>query len=81
MDYDVVWENTLDNGAYQCKVVRAEGDGYSGELVVSQDDEVIHREVVGLSYAARFGPDVADVAEWSERVVEVVDDPAKRSIS
>jgi hypothetical protein len=33
----------------------------------------IHREVVGLSYGAIFGPDVTDVSEWQRIAVEFVD--------
>lgn len=36
-------------------------DDYHGELTLSEGNQVLHRESVGLSYGAIFGPDVADV--------------------
>jgi hypothetical protein len=48
-------------------------DDYLGELTISEGDLVLHRESVGLSYGATFGPDMADVAEWQRIAVEFVD--------
>ena len=55
-----MWTSTLD-GKYEVTVTRT-GD-YYGELTISEDNQVLHRETVGLSYGAIFGPDVADVAD------------------
>lgn len=74
MQHNVVWTSTLD-GKYEITVTRS--DDYLGELTVSQGDLVLHRETVGLSYGAIFGPDVADVAEWQRIAVEFAD--GKRS--
>lgn len=75
---DVVWEQTVDNNEYQCKVVRVDGQTHEGELVVTRDGDVIHREQVGLAYGAIFGPDVEDVATWQDRCIQVIDDPDQR---
>jgi len=70
---NVVWENTVDDGAWKVEVVRT-GD-YTGVLTVvrAADDLEILREDVGLSYRAIFGPDVDDVAAWQARCIEVID--------
>jgi hypothetical protein len=48
-------------------------DDYLGELTISEGDLLLHREVVGLSYGAIFGPDAADVYEWQRIAIELVD--------
>lgn len=75
---DVVWEQTVDNNEYQCQVTRIDGKTHSGELTVTNDGTVIHREEVGLAYGAIFGPDVDDVATWQDRCIQVIDDPDQR---
>ncbi|HKU24530.1 MAG TPA: hypothetical protein VJQ54_03605 [Candidatus Sulfotelmatobacter sp.] len=70
MQDNVVWTSTLD-GRYKVTVTRT-GD-YHGELTISEGDQVLHREPVGLSYGAIFGPDVSDVADWQQIAVEFVD--------
>jgi len=70
MQDNVVWTSKLDD-KYEVTVTRT--DGYHGELTISEGDLVHHRESVGLSYGALFGPDMADVAEWRRIAVEFVD--------
>ncbi|WP_433964601.1 hypothetical protein [Tunturiibacter gelidiferens] len=70
MQDNVVWTSTLD-GTYEVTVTRT--DDYHGELTLSEGNQVRHRESVGLSYGAIFGPDVADVADWRRIAVEFVD--------
>ncbi len=70
MQPNIVWTSTLD-GKYVLTITRI--DDYLGELTISEGDQLLHREVVGLSYGAIFGPDVADVAEWQRIAVEFVD--------
>ena len=69
---NIVWESTLDN-IYKCEVIRTEE--YKGVLKVTntENDFVLLEQEVGLSYGARFGPDMSDVAEWQEMIVQVVD--------
>ena len=67
---NVVWTSTLD-GKYEVTVTHTRG--YHAELTISEDGQVLHREAVGLSYGAIFGPDVADVADWRRMAVEFVD--------
>ena len=67
---DVVWEAKLDD-LYECRVVR--GEPYAGVLTITEGGKVLHRQDVALSYNAQFGPDVADVAEWQDICVGVID--------
>ena len=72
----LAWHSRLD-GRYLVEVrYDPDGDGYQGTLAIfdHQDaDRVVHSEPVGIAYAARFGPDVDDVATWQERSADVVD--------
>lgn len=72
MTAEVVWESVLDD-RYDCKVTR--NLEYSGQLKVldTKTDQVLLDEEVFLSYGAFFGPDVADVADWRDKIVKVVD--------
>jgi len=67
-----IWESKLDN-IYQCEVTRT--DEYRGVLKVTntENDFVLLEQEVGLSYDARFGPDMADVAEWQHLIIQAVD--------
>jgi hypothetical protein len=69
----VVWLAKLD-GRFLVEVVRT--DGYDGKLCVFDNEknlECVFEEPVGLSYGATFGPDVADVATWEDKVLNFVD--------
>jgi hypothetical protein len=70
MQDNVVWTSTLDK-RYEVTVTRS--DDYHAELTISEGNQVLHREAVGLSYGAIFGPDVADVADWRRIAVAFVD--------
>lgn len=70
MQPNIVWTSTLD-GKYVLTITRIED--YLGELTQSEGELVLHRESVGLSYGAIFGPDVADVSEWRRIAVGFVD--------
>jgi hypothetical protein len=49
MQDNVVWTSTLD-GRYEVTVTRTHD--YHGELTISEGNQVLHRESVGLSYGA-----------------------------
>jgi hypothetical protein len=66
-----VWPSLLD-GKYTVNVTRTAP--YRGELTIADGTTVLHRESVGLSYDALFGPDVTDVVSWQEIAIKVVDD-------
>lgn len=69
---DIVWENTVDQGVWLVRVVRTAP--YQGLLSVTKvDGKVVHEEPVGISYDAPFGPDVADLDQWMDRAIEVID--------
>lgn len=69
---DTIWENTLDE-RYKCSVTR--NSQYSGQLKIfdTELNKVLCDEEVNLSYGAAFGPDVDDVREWQDRIIEIVD--------
>lgn len=77
---DLVWFATLD-GRYQVEVQRDRASAdplYRGRLCVFDHDQAmkpILDEPVALSYGARFGPDITDIAAWQERVLALVDAP------
>lgn len=69
----LVWRSKLDN-RYLIEVHRT--DDSHGKLYVfdhNKGDQEIFSQEVGLSYGAMFGPDVADVNEWQEKVLDFVD--------
>lgn len=70
---NLVWEQTLDKGAYQARVERL--NKYKGQLIVTKvvDGTVLLNEEVGLAYGSIFGPDVDDVAFWQEKTIAAVD--------
>ena len=69
------WEQTVDGGKFRCWVEQDTEDGYSGTLRVEvvETHEVILSEPVGIAYAAQFGPDVSDVAEWQGKSIRTID--------
>lgn len=69
----LVWWNRLD-GKFQIEVQRI--SDYTGILVIFDhvnEDNVIHREDVGLAYGAIMGPDVDDVRKWEDKACDIVD--------
>lgn len=74
-DPRLVWWSRLDR-RYLVEVVRCPGTGDSATLRVfdhERADRALLSEPVSLAFGARFGPDVADVAAWQCRAIEVVD--------
>ena len=68
----LVWRGKLDN-RYLVEVQRT--DRSSGILCIfdhKKKNRLIASWKVALSYGAAFGPDVADVAEWTEKVEKFV---------
>lgn len=70
MKENVVFTSTLD-GQIELTVTRT--GPYRGELTISEADQVLHRQDVGLMYDAQFGPDVIDVIEWKRIAIDFVD--------
>jgi hypothetical protein len=76
---NLVWYSILDD-KYVVTVTRP-----GKEHVLSQNGYVgifeifnalghrLYTEEVGLSYGARFGPDVADVDEWQTKAIDFID--------
>lgn len=66
-----VWKDVLDK-KYPTYVERLEP--YKGELVIMDGDKEIYRKPVGISYDAKFGPDVMDISEWENTVAKFIDE-------
>jgi hypothetical protein len=78
----VIWASFVDQGTWYVWVEGVEGDDYLGHLNIKdvKTDTLVHREPVGVSYGARFGPDVDDTNYWQERAIEAIDNPDGRHI-
>ena len=70
MDGNIVWTSTLD-GRYTVTITRTHT--YQGELVISDGNQKLHQQTVGLMYGAIFGPDIDDVQSWQQIAMEIVD--------
>lgn len=72
--YGYIWHSHVDDNAYTAWVTQ-EDDGYKGILRVQRnsDNEMILERTVGVSYAARFGPDIGDVNLWEEFTLNAID--------
>lgn len=70
---EVVWRTKVDDRY----LVEVRGVSRSkGELLIfdhKNNDEKIAGWDVALSYGAVFGPDVADVKDWEEKVLDFID--------
>lgn len=68
-----VWESKLDD-IWQCRVTRLPGETHRGLLTVEAEGRPEKLSVeVEISYGAIFGPDVADLAVWQDKVIAFVD--------
>jgi hypothetical protein len=70
MNRQIVWQSTLDD-RYEVVVVRVAP--YQGLLTILDAGEEIFSRQVGLMYNAQFGPDMDDVTDWQEIVVNFID--------
>lgn len=68
----VVWIDVLDD-RYQCYVTRS--STYVGVLYIFDLEaaETIFAKEVSLSYGALYGPDVDDVIEWQNIIINFID--------
>lgn len=67
---NIVWKNRVDE-KYDCYVERK--DSHNGVLKVDLNGENLLSKDVPISYGAAFGPDVSDVNDWSEQVIDFID--------
>lgn len=71
----LVWRSKLDD-RYLIEVHRTGTNNYTGKLVVFDHDrnnQEIFSMDIGLSHGAIFGPDIADVDEWRDKVLDFID--------
>ncbi|OGY65837.1 MAG: hypothetical protein A3A16_02105 [Candidatus Harrisonbacteria bacterium RIFCSPLOWO2_01_FULL_44_18] len=69
----LIWRNKIDK-RFLIEVRRA--GNYSAKLFIfdhQKNDRPIACWRVSLAYGAMFGPEVADVNEWQEKVVNFID--------
>jgi hypothetical protein len=69
----LVWGGIVDR-RYISEVQRVTNQ--IGQLLVFDTrtlNEIIHQQEVNLSYGAQFGPDMADIEEWKDMVLQVID--------
>lgn len=66
---DIIWESLLD-GRYKVMVIRT--GSCRGEWSRHEGEQVLDRQNVGLSYDARFGPDVDDVDDLQQRAIPFI---------
>jgi hypothetical protein len=70
---ETIWESTVDDGLYECKVNRiGERKGTLTVLNITTQKTLL-RTPVELAYGASFGPDVHDVAYWEELCINAID--------
>ncbi len=65
-----VWTAQVDH-RYNIYVERT--TPYNGNLFILDGSKEICVKPVTLSYDAKFGPDIADVAQWQEIVLDFID--------
>ncbi len=73
--FGYAWHSSIDRGKFFAWVEQ-KGDGYTGTLRVerTEDAHLLLEQEVGVSYAARFGPDIGDVYLWQDIAIKVIDD-------
>ncbi|MGC9225510.1 MAG: hypothetical protein ACP5E2_16490 [Terracidiphilus sp.] len=69
-DLDLLVWSAIFDGKYAIKVTRTAP--YRGELTVSEGENVLYREPVGLSFDALSGPDISEVVAWHEIAIRFV---------
>ena len=74
-DYSkVLWAAIMDR-RYKCEVQRTEP--YTGVLLAfdsKDNDKLIYELAVPISYDAKFGVDIVDVASWQDLIIEKIDE-------
>ena len=69
----VIFNAILDD-RYIVEVQRT--GGATGNLLIfdhDRNDQEIFSQAVGLSYGAKFGPDISDVEDWEMKVADFID--------
>ena len=74
---NIIWEAKLDN-RYDIYVERVEP--YKGELVIKDGNKELTHKFVTISYDAKFGPDIADTAEWERLCIDFIDNTLNKKV-
>jgi hypothetical protein len=67
---NIIWKANVDE---KYEVYVEQGEPYKGELVIKDGDKELTRKFVTISYDAKFGPDISDVAEWEALCIDFID--------
>lgn len=67
----LIWEAGLD-GKYICQVSRV--DNTTGNLfIINENEKVIFKEEISLSFRTPFGPDINEIENWKEKCLNFID--------
>lgn len=67
-----VWKSKLDD-KYDVFVESSDNKPYEGFLVIKKGKEKLFREKTSISYGAKFGPDIGDIAIWETTCADFID--------
>lgn len=73
MDAQTIWEATLDQNEYLCRVTRTSDRMGRLTVVKKENGATLLDKQVGLSYGAVWGPDFEDVLDWQDMCMLAVD--------
>lgn len=69
---DYIWQSLLDE-KYHWSVTRTSERTGILKIINQDNNEQLLSQEVNLSYGAIFGPDIADIMNWENAVMRVVD--------
>lgn len=63
---EIIWESTVNNGAWRVVVESIPNISYRGILKISDNrtGALGYQEEVPINFDVRFGPDTIDLANW-----------------
>jgi hypothetical protein len=79
----VVWRDAVDSGAWLCAVFEIENEPDKGWLCMwnGSNLDLVHRELIPVSYGKVFGPDADDIRVWQDRILDLIAKPYMRHIN
>ena len=75
MNY-TIWQCKLDR-KYDVRVERVAP--YEGELVICENGNMLTIKQVQISYDAKFGPDITDIADWEAFCIDYIDNKYQKN--
>jgi len=72
-EFNVIWENKIDD-TYDVFVYSTEETGnYDGFLVIKLGKTTLLKEKTEICCGAKFGPDMEDINIWEKRCIDFID--------